>query len=52
MNWVKNISTGLFYCVWGVMAFAMLLTVMVLAVMVDIACVVSRFIQKLFKTKI
>lgn len=43
------ISTGLFYCVWGAIAFALLLMVTVLAVLVDISCALGEFLKRIFK---
>lgn len=52
MNLIKGVSTGLFYCVWGTVAFTLLALVMVLAIMVDIAGMVWQYIKKIFKHRI
>ena len=48
MNLIKAVSTGLFYFVWGTVAFTLLALVMVLAVMVDLIVTVTHRIKKNF----
>ena len=48
MNFLKSISTGVFYCVWSVIAFILLVLAMVLAVTVDLTVTVIDFFKKLF----
>jgi len=52
MNLIKAVSTGLFYFVWGTVAFTLLALVMVLAIMVDVCCTTNRCIKKIFIKKI
>jgi heme exporter protein D len=49
MNLIKAVSTGLFYFVWGTVAFTLLALVMVLAIMVDFAVTVIGKVRSRIK---
>ena len=48
MELIRAVSTGLFYLVWGIVAFTLLALVMVLAIILDLTQTVIELFKKLF----